>query len=43
MPRNDPVALPFHWLGNDAESAEVLSAYYPPVPLIVIDDTEEVE
>ena len=35
--------LPYHWLGKDAESAEVLLAYYPPVPLVVVDDTEEVE
>lgn len=43
MSRNDPVALPYMWLGKEAESAEVVAAYYPPVPLIVIDDTEEVE
>lgn len=35
--------LPYHFLGKDAESAEVLLAYYPPVPLVVVDDTEEVE
>lgn len=43
MPRNATVELPYHWLGKEAESAEVVAAYYPPVPLIVIDDTEEVE
>ncbi len=43
MPRNASVELPYHWLGKEAESAEVVAAYYPPVPLIVIDDTEEVE
>jgi hypothetical protein len=35
--------LPYMWLGKEAESAEVLLAYYPPVPLVVVDDTEEVE
>lgn len=43
MPNASKVSLPYHWLGKEAESAEVVAAYYPPVPLIVIDDTEEVE
>jgi hypothetical protein len=37
------MTLPYHFLGAEAESAEVVAAYYPPIPLIVIDDTEEVE
>ena len=35
--------LPYHWLGAEAESAEVLLAYYPPEPLVVIDHTEGVD
>lgn len=40
------MTLPYMWLGKEAESAEVLLAYYPPVPpvpLVVVDDTEEME
>lgn len=43
MPNASNVVLPYMWLGKEAESAEVVAAYYPPVPLIVVDDTEEVE
>lgn len=37
------VSLPYHWLGKEAESAEVLLAYYPPEPLVVVDDSEGIE
>ena len=43
MPRNVAVVLPYHWLGAEAESAEVLLAYYPPEPLVVIDDSEGID
>jgi hypothetical protein len=35
--------LPYHFLGKEAESAEVLLAYYPPEPLVVVDDSEGIE
>ena len=35
--------FPYHWLGKEAEAADVVIEYYPPVPLVVVDDTEEVE
>lgn len=37
------MTLPYHWLGKDAEAPEVLIEYFPRVPLVVVDDTEEVE
>jgi hypothetical protein len=40
MPRNDPVTLPYHWLGAKAEAPEVVIEYYPPEPLVVVDDSE---
>lgn len=43
MPGNDPVTLPFFWLGKDAEAADVVVEYYPPVPLIVVDDSEGID
>ena len=32
--------LPYHFLGKEAESAEVVAAYFPPVPLVVVDSTD---
>lgn len=37
------MTLPYMWLGKEAESAEVLLAYYPPVPLVTVDDSEGIE
>lgn len=39
----NPFNLPFFWLGKDAEYPEVVIEYFPRVPLVVVDDTEEIE
>jgi hypothetical protein len=36
--------MPYMWLGEAAErDPEVLMAYYPPEPLVVVDDSEGID
>lgn len=36
--------LPYMWLGAEAErDPEVLLAYFPPIPLVVVDDSEGID
>lgn len=36
------MTLPYMWLGEAAErDPEVLMAYYPPEPLVVVDDSDQ--
>lgn len=37
------MTLPYHWLGQEAEGADVVICYYPPEPLVVIDDSEGID